>query len=1097
MKRVIVRISLIAFIACVPLVGKAQTTGTILGYVRDPANAVVPGSILTVTNPSTGFSRQVTTDDEGYYFVPGLPVGTYSVNATKQGFKSFTRSNVVVDVAQNVRVDLTLEVGQVTELVEVVEETAKVETRSATLGETVPKRDIVTLPLNGRNFLQLAVLQPGATPGLQLGNNNTALTPGGSANSPQVNGLRGQSNNYLLDGANNNEAFLGEAGALPPPDALEEFRILTNSYSAEFGRGGGSIISVITRSGTNEIHGSVHEFFRNDALDARNFFAREKSPLRRNQFGFTLGGPIRKDKTFVFGAYEGFREVRGISLASLVPSLAERSGNFSARNPAPTSCAQPGAICDPLTGSPFPGNIIPPQRIGPIARNILMFYPPPNDPSGAPIHNFQGSEPNDINNIMIRLDHSISEKQKLMGRYIIVDGKQVAARGSGNFGSIIALPAFRNKNTFRFQNVTLTHTLVMSPTLINTARVGFNRYAGKAFFADEPVVSLRELGFRNAVAVEEEFAYPQIVVAGLSALGYSTSGPTDRAENTFQIENDVLHTRGNHTLKFGVQLHRIRHTYLSPQGFGLIVAYLGSRTGNPIADLLIDFPAAVTQGAGNSDRDWRSFWTQGYFQDDFRVTPRLTLNLGIRYELKTPYKELRNRRATFRPGERSTVFPQASLGQLFVGDSGVSDTTVELRKNNFAPRVGFAWDIFGDGKTSLRGGYGIFYDTATFFIVHQSVVAPPFTSFYSAFPTPGELADPFARNPIVTPGSPLAPFAAPYQLTFLEPNWRDPYSQQWNLTFGRQLPADFVVQIAYVGTTGRNLPGAKNINVPLFIPGVDPATGQPRTTPANAQARRPFPGFNVLLQLSTEFDSSYNGLQIGVRKGFSRGFTLGAAYTYSKVLDESSVPGPFRAVLNQTVSLVSTYNDLGLEKGRALFDLRQRFVLNGVWEIPAFQRQQGIEGKILGGWTLTGIFATQSGFPFSVFDTRNPSCRGFDYAIDRTNLVGDPNAGPRTLNQWFNTAAFVPLTPCSPTSGNAGRNIVDGPGFWNLDLGLIKKIAVGEWANVEFRSEFFNVFNHPNFNLPVNNIASPSFGRIIATVPRNEREIQFGIKVIF
>ncbi len=860
MRKVFLALSSVAFIyfATSPCV-KAQTTGSILGYVKDSTGAIVPGTTITVTNPPTGFSWEATSDEQGYYFVPSLPVGTYTVSATMPGFKTFTQANVVVDVARNVRVDISLQVGEVAETVEVFATATGVETRSPTLGETVEQRRVMELPLNGRNFLQLATLQPGAVPGIRLASGLSFPGPGSSANSPQVNGLRGQSNSFLLDGANNNDAFLGEGAVVPPPDAIQEFRILTNLYSAEYGRGGGSIISVITRSGTNRIHGSVYEFLRNDVLDATNFFSQEKSPLRRNQFGFTLGGPIRKDRTLVFGAYEGFREVRNVSLAATVPSAAQRNGNFSALNPAPKSCSERGAICDPTTRQPFPGNIIPADRIGPIARNILRFYPLPNDPSGAPVHRFQGAEPTISNQFTVRLDHDISDKQKLTGRYSLYDGENKLARAQANFGATIALPAFRNVNKGRFQNLVLADTYVFSPNLINTVRLGFFRFAGKSLFADEPAVTIRDLGFRYPVSVADEFAYPQIIVAGLSAVGYPTGGPAIRAENTFQLDNDVIYSKSNYTLKFGVQLSRIRHTFpLAALGSGGIVPYLGSRTGNPVADMLIDFPALFQQVAGRTDNDWRSFWAQAYFQGDLRVAPRFTLNLGIRYELKTPYKELRNRRATFQTGAQSTVFPEANTGQLFFGDPGVTDTTVKLQTKDFAPRIGFAWDVFGDGSTSLRAGYGIFFDTSTFFMVRSSAAAPPFQSIVTTFPTPALLPDPFAANPIIRPDSPLVPFIRPYQLTFLSPTWRNPYAQQWNLTLEHQLPADFLIQLAYVGTAGRNLPGTRNLNVARFIPGVDPNTGQPFTTPGNSQSRRPFPQFAGLLQQSTEFNSQYN-----------------------------------------------------------------------------------------------------------------------------------------------------------------------------------------------------------------------------------------------
>ena len=1073
MRRNILLISLIVIISCwiLPSTGEAQTTGTILGFATDETGAVVPGTLITVTEQSTGFSREVLTGGEGNYLVPRLSVGTYSVTATLAGFKTFTRENVIVEVEQNSRVDVTLEVGGLTDTVLVVDSAATVETRVATLGETVDQLRIDGLPLNGRNFLQLAILQPGATPGLRLSSNNTAPTPGGSANSPQVNGLRGQSNNYLLDGANNNEAFLGEAGLVPPPDALKEFRILTNSYSAEYGRGGGSIMSVITQSGTNAVHGTVYEFLRRDRFDARNFFAKEKSPLKRDQFGFSLGGPVKKDTTFLFASYEGFREERTIALSAIVPTALENAGDFS------KSANKPN---NPATGQRFPGDIVPRSTIG---KNIMSHYPTPNDSSGLPIHRFQGQKPTNRDNLLLRLDHRISDKQEFTARYGFMDGESQTPQVSANFGGIISLPDFRALDTYRVQNITLSDTYIATPNLVNTLRLSFYRYGGKAFFGAPPAITTKKLGFTFPTGVEEQLALPQIVVPGLTALGYSTSGPTDRAENSLQFENTLAYVTGKHSLKFGVQLQRIRHTYVSPQAFGGTLGYFGSGSGNATADLLLDKPTLILQGAGTADRDWRSFWTQLYYQHDVQVSPRFTLNFGLRYEARTPYKELRDRRATFRPGAQSTVYPKAAKGQLYPGDAGVTDTTVQLR-HDLAPRIGFAWDVFGDASTSVRGGYGIFYDTPSFFILHQSVVAPPFLSFYVGF---GPLPNPFASDPIVNPDG-KAPFNKPYQLTFMEPNWKNPYAQQWNLAVQRQLPADFLFEMAYVGTAGIHLPGAKNINSPIHNSGA---------TAGNAQSRRPYPDFSVLLQLSTEFNSSYNGLQLSLKKPFSYGLSLGTAYTFSKVLDTNSFPGPFRAALNQTASQLATYDDLSKQKGRALFDLRQRFVMNWLWEIPAFKNQGGAAEGVLGGWAFTGILATQTGFPFTVFDRANPSCPAFDYALDRTDLVGDPNTGPRTVKQWFNVSAFKRLTACSATRGNAGRNIVDGPGFTNLDVGLIKSIPIGEQAKLQLRAEFFNALNHANFDIPDNNIASPTFGRILSTTPGNEREIQFGIRLQF
>jgi hypothetical protein len=1051
----------------------AQTTGTILGTVKDQNGAILPGAAMTATNELTNLTRTVTADAAGNYTLPLLPVGKYTMTAELSGFKRYVRTGIVLEVNQSARVDITLLVGAVTEAITVEAGAQLVDTTTSALGEVIEERKMVQLPLNERNFLQLGLLQAGITPGISVSPIAGSPNPGGVASNFQVNGLRLQANNFLLDGADNNDPFHGTAAAVPSPDALQEFKILTNMYSAEFGHAGGAIVNVVTKSGTNEFHGNVYEFLRNDVLDARNFFSEKTPKLRRNQFGATFGGPMVKNKSFIFGSYEGFRLRQGITKSATVPTALERQGNFS------QSASQP---FDFINSQPFPNGVIPPNRMNAVARRLLQFYPLPN----RGINQFTSTQDltSDRNQFTIRLDHSFSEKNKFTARYYFEEGFTVKPFQNTIFGVDVSVPGFPHKDDFRIQHVVVSDTHVFSPHLIGDLRVAFNRSRILALvpqFDDNP----SDFGFN--IPTTQKPNLPLITIAGFTTIGQNNEANSFRHNNIFQYQGSLSYTTGKHSFKTGADIRRTQMNnqadVVNPGSY----LFLGIFTRNPFADFLLGNPLLFLQGGGDSVRNWRFAAYQFYAQDDFKVRPRLTLNVGLRYELNTPGTDERDRTVAFRPGQQSRVRPETPPGLVFPGDPGVTRSTIQTDKNDFGPRLGFSWDVFGDGKTSVRGGYGIFYDTLIGLFPNELTFNAPFYLVIALVPPPS-FENPYqSHNPFIANSKgefSVAPFS---QFEILDRNIRSPYVQQWNLTIQRELGKDFLAEISYVGTKGTKLIGTRNINAARFIPG--------QSNPGNVALRRPFaPQYGPLFNYETVFNSSYNGLQFTVNKRFSQGFSLLAAYTFSKALDLLSIPINFETTPGQA-TYPQNQNDLRAERGRAAFDIRHRFVLSYVVDLPFFKGRGGALEKALGGWQVSGITTFQTGSPLTVLDSSDPSLDGD--ATDRPDLVGDPNQGPHRVERFFNTAAFRPVPFGSGRYGNAGRNIVTGPGFNNFDFSLIKEIKLSETRYFQFRAEFFDLFNHPNFDLPVNDITSPNFGQIQNTKPNSERQIQFGLKFYF
>lgn len=1056
----------------------AQTTGgSIFGTIRDEQGLVIPNAKVVVRNEAIALVRETESNVSGDYSFPALPVGKYVIAAEASGFSRVESTPLELQLNQYARVDIVLRVGAREEVVYVSAQPPLVDLSTSAIGEVVNEREVVDLPLNGRNFLQLATLQAGITPAKieYAPSGGTKLLNQLAAETSQVNGLRIQSNNYLLDGADNNEQFYGFIAAVPNPDAVQEFRILTNSYSAQFGRGGGGVINVLTKSGTNEFHGTLFEFFRNDKLEASNFFLDEAAPLRQNQFGATGGGPIIKDKLFVFASYEGLRRREGSTVNVLAPTVLERSGDFSASANPPV---------DPLTGLPFPGNVIPPERINSINQGLLQFIPLPN--VGQSQFVASPSTPTDGDQFLIKVDHHIGKSDLLTVNYFYSD-TTLRDPTPGNFFGVMAYPGFDTLDSVTVHRVVLSEVHTFG-NAVNTFRAAFNRpWLNSGFRVFKRDRS--DFGFTFPSLRDNDL--PIISIAGLPPFGIGSALDFFREDSIFQFSDDVALVRGRHKLSFGAD---VRRTKLPSDLIGFETgsySYVGLFSGNAFADYLLGQPLFFLQLSGDTERTFFSKQLFFYVQDDIQVTPNLTVNVGLRYDYFSPLTEGRDLIPAFRPGQTSQVNPAYPEGLLVYGDPGITRSSIRKDLNNFAPRIGFAWDPFGKGTFSIRGAYGIFYDNIVGFIPFQLGLYPGLTNIPFLF-APADIADPFLGTSPFEPEAlgefpNLVPFDGQNQYNPLDPDFTTPYAQQWNLTFQYEPWQDLLLQAAYVGTKGTHLPGTHELNPADFVPG--------NTTPGNVGARRRFPEFGNLFNNETNFRSTYHSLQLTVKQRTRHGFNFIAAYTWSKAIDDTSVTHPFNSARGQQ-SLAQNTDDLASEKGLAAFDVRHRFVFSGVWDIPLWRRNDW-KGRTLGNWTLTGIVGVQSGSPFTVLDSANPSLNGAGNVSDRPDLLCDPSGGARSVEQWFNTACFQTLPFGSGRFGTAGRNIVTGPGFANIDVGIFKNIPIDDVRRLEFRTEIFNLFNHPNFAIPINDIRSPAFGSILSTLPGNERKIQFGLKFYF
>ncbi len=1058
------------------------TTANLGGVVTDATGAGVPDARVTVRNTETGFTQSTTTGADGAYVFPRLPVGAYELRVEKAGFTTYVQSGITLVVDQVANVPVTLQVGQVSNEVTVTGETELVTTRTATGSQVINQRPIVELPLNGRRPERLMYLSVGT---VDSGRNSCRICGQGGVypgeETPNINGaglLSSSSSgqvNFQMDGADHNDTYLNTSLPFPNPDAVQEFSLLSSNFTAEYGNAGGGIVNIVTRSGTNEIHGSLFEFLRNGDLNARQFFAPTQDALKRNQFGGSAGAPIVKDKLFIFGTYQGTR-VRNVPAGQVqfVPTAAQRNGDFSAVSK---------QLIDPTTGQAFTNNQIPASRLSPPSLNFLKNIPLPNGPNGqltfpgAPIAQTEDQ-------FMVKPDYILG-KQQISGHYFFTNFKAPPANVPGN---VLADP--NTGNQVRVQNIAVNHTYTVSPTFLFNTTFGLNRQRGGSL--SSAPFSFRDMGV-NILGPQDSTvkAPPELVVSVTGGFNINTNhfGQFDRGD--FTIREVVTKIRGAHQFRFGGEAVRVSNHLINTFQMAGNFTFNGQLSGNGLADFMLGQASSFTQGGGEFKNLKGTKW--GFFvQDDWRVNQRLTLNLGVRWDPYIPYYDRDGRVVCFQPNNtaKSQRYPNAPFGFFYGGDPGCPVAGVNPNWWNVEPRIGFAYRLTQDGKTSLRGGAGIYYtpvpsggtfngyaDTAPF--------AGTFTlnsvSFQDPYGSKG-LANPFPSNfgpQVPGPNFVFAPLNS--IVNYFPLDYRIPELTVWSLRLERQIGRDWVASVAYVGNKGTYLPINLQQNPAIYVPGA--------STVANTQDRRIYKTDGSIQYANPGGNSEYNALQLNVEKRFSHGFTILANYAWSKSLDNLSNTNPF-----------TLKNEHSLSQN----DVPNNFKFSGVWEVPG--PKAGLRNKLLGGWQINPIVTKQSGFPFTVTSGADNSFSGVN--ADRADYKGggsaqlpyDRSHGQQVL-QWFDTSKFTVNAP--GTFGNAGRFILRGPRFFNTDLGILKGTKITERVNLQFRAEFFDVFNNVNFQLPNSNMSSAQVGRITAVVqdnfqlPNSERIIQFGLKLTF
>lgn len=1044
----------------------AQATGTISGLVADQSGGVIPGVMVEVTNTGTNQTRSAVTGSDGFYTVPLLQPGPYTVKATLQGFRVTVREGVRVAVESTSRVDLALTVGGLEETIRVTSDAPLVETSSATLGTVIDEKKVVELPLNGRNFTQLGTLIPGVVaPPPGLGGAAGDATPGGfgaTTSGFSVNGMRNQSNNFLLDGASNNDTFNTGFVMRPPPDAIQEFKIQTHSYSAEYGRNSGSVVNVVTKAGTNVLHGAAWEFNRDDSLQARNFFApadQAKPKLKQNQFGAAAGGPLVRDRMFGFGYFEGYRQTRGNTSNILVLTEAQRAGNFGSTT-----------IRDPLTGVAFANNTIPQDRLSPIAVALMQeFIPLPN--SGTNRYVISPETEDERNSFGGRVDFQISERQTLLGRYMLTKTDAVTPPITTPIG---------NTSKSTLTDYMGSHTFILSTNAFNVARISYNKIDAQPAVTSGLQNQDYGINVPNTNALAQGLA--SIVISGFPTLGDQQQPFVKRGNDVFQLTNDFIWTRGTHSMKFGFDMRR-EHMLIAfinrPNGD---FTFTGARSGNAAADFLLGLPGQFRRTTTNQAQDGVGYLYAGYVQDEWRPVSNLTLSAGVRYEVAQPFEDKNGALNAFHPGKQSTRFPDAPLGLVYPGDPGIPDGTYATDKNNFAPRLGLVYDPFGRGRTTVRAAWGVFYDALAgqgdFF--QSGVLAPPFTPLVEVnSPTPISFANPL--DSITGSGSRF-----PGGLTIIgwAEDFQTPYAYHFNASIQHQFGENIGTEIGYVGSRGRNLPIFMEVNPATIVNGV--------------VGPRLFPAFSLVRPTFSVAESKYDSLQASVRMRPTSGVNFLAAYTFGYAKDHVSglnIGGEPRPVLPVTIGdEASIERALDFEWGNALFDVRHRFVVSFGAELPTLENKSPVVRHVLGGWQVNGIIQTQTGFPVVVTD----SVLTRQQLTNRPDVTCDPNAdAPHTALEWFDVSCFArrPAAQTGDRPGNAERNMARGPGFSSTDLSLFKNIAVRGRQRIQLRFEAFNAFNQVRFNNPVGAINSPDFGRI--TSAQDGRVIQLGVKYLF
>ncbi|WP_321472008.1 carboxypeptidase regulatory-like domain-containing protein [uncultured Paludibaculum sp.] len=1137
------RLALVLLVSLALPLAAQQGRGSILGTVTDISGAAVPAASIHVINTGTNADFTTSTNEVGQFTAPSLPVGAYTVTAEKQGFKKGVRSGITLQVDQRAEVDIHLEVGQTSESIEVVGEAALVDTSSATVGKVVENRRIADLPLNGRNALALVMLTPGVKS--QAGPTNSGFVDRGTALSAiSINGGPSSMNSFIVDGGNNNSAFLADINVNPTVDAVQEFKVQSNVMSAEFGFTAGGVVNIVTKSGTNDPHGSLYYFARNDAFDARNAFAATKSPFRYHQYGGTIGGPVvlpkiynGKDKTFFFFNYEGWQNRRFASNILTVPIEEQRNGNFSNLRDASGKLIQ---LYDPSTtkanpsGSgfvrdPLANNIIPTSRLDPVSQKMMQFYPLPNrTPTNAYTfaNNWIGQvqEERHMNQWTAKGDHRFNDKNTLSGRWAYYKH----FNNNGFAGSLPDPNVRQRLDNYLNYNGVISDTHSFTPTMLNEFRVSAARQAfpftAYSYGQDWP----SKLGLPASVPGD---TLPR-VDNGLPGFGAFTVGL--RGSTTWQFVDSLTKIMGSHTMKFGVDFRlQQANNYQRevPSGQFNFAAGLTQNpqspvgTGSSFATFLFGSvsSASLIRYGGESEK---AYSTSFFFQDDWKMSRKLTVNLGLRYDYQQWPRERNNGTSNFNPFVVNSLTGLPGAIQYAGVDYG--STFLDPIYTNFGPRVGFAYDVFGTGKTVVRGGYAIFYpqtfyrdsfgNTAGFANTSTAYNPANGNSNLAAF----QFKDGFPTPAIEPLGPKLGPSAFLGQgVSWDQGGQKVPMSQQWTISLQQQLPGKWMVDAAYTANKGTNYyasaydynqldPQYNSLGLSLQDQVPNPYVGKVSgslggNTITRSQSLKPFPYYTgVSVRLPHLGGSNYHALLMTAERRLDNGFAILASYTFGKLISDSEVvPSNFGAV--------EVGSDNGYQNGkynrkaeRSLdpTDVSQRLVLSGIYELPfgkgkRWNSSNGFTERLMGGWQLNVISTMQGGLPLAVRGANN-------FLANRPNSTGvSAKLDNPTSDRWFDTTAFI--NPPNFTYGNVSRTMPDvrGPGIINFDLSMIKDTRIAERLRLQFRAEAFNFLNHRNLGNPNVSFSPGSNGLNISstfgviTSARDPRIMQFGLKLMF
>ena len=1062
---------------------QAVANAEIRGAVTDVSGAGVPGAQIKATQTETGRVRSTISGADGSYVLPNLAVGPYKLEVSAPAFSTYVQSGILLQVGNNVQINVALQVGSISQEVSVAADATMVETQDTSVSQVIDQRRILALPLNGRQATDLIVLAGGAAVAPSAAGRFITTHDYPTAVGVSVAGGQANANNYLLDGADHRDTHSNVNLPFPFPDALREFSVQTAGLSARNGLQAGALVNVVTKSGTNRFHGNLFEFVRNGNFNARNAFASAQDSLRRNQFGGTLGGPVRKDKVFFFAGYQGTRERTAPPQSqSFVPTQATLTGDFSTL--ASAACQSNGVartLVDPVTRTPFPGNMISRSLFSTPAMALLKYVPTSTDPCGKLIYSIPN--PNNEDQVVSRGDWQLSSRHSIFGRYFLADFSNPPLF-DGNL-----LYTTRAGLEMRTQAAVIGSQWTLSPTVTNAFHLTYSRLAVTRGVAS---------GIPNPVSVGVKMAnihpgYLDLSVSNHFGFGGGSNAPSIFHRNQWQLSDDMDWIRNRHHFSFGVSYIPVQMNERNVQRGNGTFSFNGSLSGEALADYMLGRPNSVIQQS-LAEIGLRQKFIGLYAQDDIKLSSRLNMHFGLRWEPSLPEHDVAGRGNTFDlqafiSGKKSSVYDNSPAGLLFYGDPGVPRAYANSRYLDFAPRFGLAWDPTGRGTISIRGSYSIFFDTPESFTARDWANASPWGNQINLTAPAGGFDDPYAGfpggNPFPFPYPPArnAPFPAQGAYINFPLNLTHPYTQKWNLSVQRQLGGNWLASAAYIGDKGTHYRTSVEGN-----PGL-PAPGASLT---NLQQRRfltllnPAAGafYSALTQLDDGDNTIYNGLKLGLEHRFANSFTVLTSYTWSHCLQDAQPIGN-RLTGNQ-------YQDpfnRNADRGPCDHDLRHNYVATAVYESPRLH-DRALD-VILGGWQVSMLISTRSGFPFTPRTGTDASFSG--NGLDRPNVVGSPYVKDLSTLQWINPKAFQANT--SGTYGNTGYNSLIAPRFFNMDSGLMKNFRITENHRVELRFEFFNILNHTNFNAPSSSLNSSQFGRIQSAL--DPRILQLAAKYAF